>query len=52
MHYYGTFFSMATVKQVEKDLKKRGVKVVKVEKKKPVFTKDKFSYKVYTDFMA
>jgi hypothetical protein len=49
MHYYGTFFNADTVGQIKRDLKRRGVKVIKVERHKPVFAKDKFAYQVYTD---
>jgi len=48
-HYYGTFFSREAVDKIKRDLKKRGVKVVVVERRKPIFAKDKFAYKVFTD---
>ena len=49
LHYFGTFFTRDAVDKAKKELKKRGIKVVKIQRSKPVFSRDKFKYKVYTD---
>ena len=47
--YYSTVFSREDVDKAKRELKKRSVKVVAVERRKPIFAKDKFAYKIYTD---